>query len=34
MPMAEPFRDALSWKEYEISGLCQCCQDCVFGVED
>jgi len=25
------FRDSLSQKEYEISGLCQECQDQVFG---
>ena len=25
------FRDALSQKEYRISGLCQECQDSVFG---
>ena len=28
------FRDALSHKEYGISGLCQGCQDGIFGVED
>ena len=28
------FRDALSHKEYGISGLCQCCQDSIFGVEE
>lgn len=27
------FRDAISQKEYEISGLCQACQDRVFGEE-
>jgi hypothetical protein len=27
----EGFRDALSKREYEISGLCQKCQDFVFG---
>lgn len=27
------FRDALSRKEYSISGLCQDCQDEVFGVD-
>ena len=27
------FRDALSEKEYQTSGLCQECQDKVFGVE-
>lgn len=26
-----PFRDALSEKEYRISGLCQECQDLFFG---
>jgi len=26
------FRDALSEKEYTISGMCQDCQDSVFGV--
>jgi len=25
------FRDALSRKEYQISGLCQTCQDEMFG---
>ena len=25
------FRDALSKREYKISGLCQTCQDTVFG---
>ena len=28
---AESFRDELSKKEYSISGLCQYCQDQVFG---
>jgi len=28
------FRDELSRKEYGISGLCQCCQDNVFGTEE
>jgi len=28
------FRDELSRKEYGISGLCQCCQDAIFGTED
>jgi hydrogenase maturation factor len=28
------FRDALSLKEYKISGTCQACQDSVFGGED
>lgn len=27
------FRDALSRQEYAISGMCQNCQDSVFGVE-
>ena len=26
----EEFRDDLSWKEYEIAGMCQSCQDKVF----
>ena len=26
------FRDELSWKEYTISGMCQKCQDDIFGV--
>ena len=29
-----PFRDDLSCKEYRISGMCQTCQDKVFGMED
>lgn len=29
-----PFRDLLSAKEYTISGLCQTCQDSVFGTEE
>jgi hypothetical protein len=28
------FRDALSKKEYNISGMCQSCQDKTFGVSD
>ena len=28
------FRDALSHKEYGISGLCQGCQDGIFGVSE
>ncbi len=28
---AEDFRDALSIREYQISGMCQECQDSVFG---
>ena len=31
---AAEFTDALSQKEYSISGLCQSCQDQVFGVSD
>ena len=27
----DEFRDELSRKEFEISGLCQACQDDVFG---
>ena len=30
--LSSPFRDDLSRKEYSISGLCQDCQDKVFGV--
>lgn len=30
---ADSFRDQLSLKEYGISGLCQICQDQVFGDE-
>jgi len=29
---ASEFKDALSRKEYSISGMCQSCQDSVFGV--
>ena len=31
---ANNFRDALSRKEYTISGLCQKCQDEFFGLEE
>jgi len=31
---ANNFRDALSRKEYTISGLCQVCQDEFFGLEE
>tara|TARA_R110000822_G_scaffold139514_1_gene277080 strand:+ start:3202 stop:3426 length:225 start_codon:yes stop_codon:yes gene_type:complete len=31
--MAKSFTDALSAKEYTISGMCQPCQDSVFGDE-
>tara|TARA_Y100000310_G_scaffold69211_1_gene64671 strand:- start:5708 stop:5920 length:213 start_codon:yes stop_codon:yes gene_type:complete len=31
---ANIFRDALSSKEFGISGMCQDCQDKVFGVEE
>ena len=27
------FRDALSNREYQISGMCQKCQDSIFGKE-
>ncbi len=30
---ATEFRDAISKKEFTISGLCQYCQDLVFGEE-
>lgn len=29
--VSDEFRDALSIKEYQISGICQSCQDEVFG---
>lgn len=32
-PIACPFRDAVSFKEYEMTGLCQSCQDNVWGRE-
>jgi len=32
--LATDFRDVVSAREYGISGLCQCCQDKTFGVED
>jgi len=31
---ASSFRDDISKKEYSISGMCQSCQDDVFGVAD
>ena len=31
---AADFTDELSRKEYGISGLCQCCQDGIFGTEE
>jgi len=30
---AADFRDSLSLREYRISGLCQKCQDKVFGID-
>jgi hypothetical protein len=30
---ASTFRNAISTKEYSISGLCQVCQDKTFGVD-
>ena len=30
----QPFTDDLSAREYTISGMCQRCQDSVFGVEE
>lgn len=30
----EGFRDELSQREYGISGMCQNCQDSVFGVDE
>jgi hypothetical protein len=32
--LATDFGDELSRKEYGISGLCQCCQDGIFGTEE
>jgi len=32
-PVVEPFRNALSLKEFTISGMCQACQDSVFGTD-
>jgi|ETNvirnome_6_100_1030635.scaffolds.fasta_scaffold01835_7 hypothetical protein len=32
--VATEFRDALSKREFTISGLCQTCQDSIFGFED
>jgi len=29
---AKDFRDELSLKEYTISGMCQDCQDSIFGI--
>lgn len=31
---ATEFNDDISWKEYTISGLCQTCQDSVFGYDE
>ena len=31
---ATSFRDSLSKKEYTISGMCQECQDSIFGVSE
>jgi len=31
---ASSFRDDVSRKEYTISGMCQSCQDSLFGVEE
>lgn len=33
LDVSTEFRDALSAKEYTISGLCQRCQDTLFGKE-
>lgn len=30
---AEEFRNAVSKREYEVSGMCQKCQDSVFGAD-
>jgi hypothetical protein len=34
MPKAFMFRDESSAREYRISGMCQACQDSVFGTGD
>jgi hypothetical protein len=34
MPIAGTFRNAISFKEYEISGMCQSCQDMIYGVDE
>ena len=31
--VTEEFRNEISMREFEISGLCQKCQDSVFGVD-
>ena len=31
---ATSFRDEISRKEYSISGMCQSCQDSIFGVSE
>ena len=31
---ATTFRDEISLKEYSISGMCQSCQDSIFGVSE
>ena len=31
---ASSFRDSLSKKEYTISGMCQSCQDSIFGISE
>lgn len=33
-PINESFRNALGWMEYEKSGLCQECQDVIWGIEE
>lgn len=32
--IAEPFRTVINWDEYKVTGLCQDCQDAMFGVVD
>ena len=34
LPTSNDFKDELSRREYEISGLCQDCQDDVFGKDE
>ena len=31
--VTEEFRNEISMREFEISGLCQKCQDSIFGVD-
>ena len=33
-PVEDNFKDELSKREYKISGMCQTCQDKIFGAPD